>query len=68
MRVGGGHALQQPARTSLGVLWAAHRYCHSSVAFIVLQDTGVQQEPRATVSRFSSVTNCLHVQPQGLMD
>ena len=46
-------------RTSLGVLCAAHRYCHSSVAFIVLQVTGVQLGVKATDSMFSSVTNCL---------
>ena len=46
-------------RTSRGVRWAAHRYCHSSVAFIVGQLAAVHTGSSATVSWFRSVINCL---------
>ena len=41
-------------RTSFGVLWAAHKYCHSSVAFMTGHVFTVHSERSATTRKFNS--------------
>lgn len=52
--------------TSRGVRCAAHKYCHSSVAFMVGHVAALHTGSSTVVRAFRSVTNCLQAQHGGM--